>query len=203
MDAPARDSDSEPVPPPAVLIAQTSRHFVGMVQRCKDIMIVNMRYSSEGEGEIEVEAAISPGRTTKRPPSPVDPHPELGVEHSTVDIRLAVDAMLGQSTIPSTVTTIPRTDAAAMRPKGFARLGSRKPFPIARSKDDIAAEWCTRVFRHEGYLTADERVVGYLTATHARPVPCMQPSLRPCAPRPQPCAPSLRQACGSGVPRPR
>ena len=45
-----------------------------------------------------------------------------------------------------------------MRPKGWARLGSRKPFKVARCKDDITAEWCTKVFRHQGYLTADESV---------------------------------------------
>ena len=44
------------------------------------------------------------------------------------------------------------------RPKGWARLGSRKPFKIAKCKEDITAEWCTTVFRHQGYLTADERV---------------------------------------------
>jgi len=135
-----------------MLRAQTSRLGVGMIQRITDIMVVNMRYETEDADAVEVEAKLKSER------SEVESYPELSVEHTTAEIRLAVDGMLGQTTVPAVSTSIPRSDVASMRPKGWARLGSRKPFPIARSKDDITADWCTRVFRHQGYLTADERV---------------------------------------------
>ena len=148
------EMDAAPVPP---LQQSSSTRNVGLIQRITDIMVVHTRYDKAEEGVVEVEARISV-RTPKTPREPVEPHPELGPERSTVDIQLAVDGMLNQSTPRSSASTIPRTDVKAMRPKGWARLGSRKPFKIAKCKEDITAEWCTTVFRHQGYLTADERV---------------------------------------------
>ena len=149
----------QPVSPPR-LQAQTSRLNVGMIQRITDIMVVNMRYDTEDDGAVEVQAKLSSRSlaSPNTPRSPVELLPQLGPEHSTAEIQLAVDGILGQTTQSTACSSIPRSDVAAMRPKGWARLGSRKPFKIAKSKDDITAEWCTRVFRHQGYLTADERV---------------------------------------------
>ena len=148
------EMDAAPVPP---LQQSSSTRNVGLIQRITDIMVVHTRYDKAEEGVVEVEARISV-RTPKTPRSPVEPHPELGPERSTAEIQLAVDGMLNQNTPRCSHTSIPRTDVAAMRPKGWARLGSRKPFKIAKCKEDITAEWCTTVFRHQGYLTADERV---------------------------------------------
>ena len=156
--AEAADIELEPVSPPPLQV-QTSRLNVGMIQRITDIMVVNMRYDTEDDGAVEVQAKLSARSSPpKTPRSPVELLPQLGPEHSTAEIQLAVDGILGQTTFPAAASSIPRSDVAAMRPKGWARLGSRKPFKIAKSKDDITAEWCTRVFRHQGYLTTDERV---------------------------------------------
>ena len=156
--AEAADIELEPVSPPPLQV-QTSRLNVGMIQRITDIMVVNMRYDTEDDGAVEVQAKLSARSSPpKTPRSPVELLPQLGPEHSTAEIQLAVDGILGQTTFPAAASSIPRSDVAAMRPKGWARLGSRKPFKIAKSKADITAEWCTRVFRHQGYLTTDERV---------------------------------------------
>ena len=140
-----------------------------MRQRITDIFVVNATYSVEEEGVVEVEAVyrdVDAGSVEAHPDGALEAmrrpsHPEFdGDNHTVEEISVAIDNMLGTKTTPVNGTMIPRTDVAAMRPRGFQKLGSKMPFSIAKSKDDITPEWCTQVFRHRGYLTASERVTG-------------------------------------------
>ena len=125
------------------------------VAKVTDILFVGTAWhDAADDGVVEVKAQDVTVRERH------DSHPEFSPNrHRTSEVVANVDRMLGWADNTKLgITSIPRTDIAACRPKGFQKLGSRMPFQVPTCKEDLTTDWCTRCFRYRGYLTAAESV---------------------------------------------
>ena len=105
----------------------------------------------DADGIVMVEARPSMVGDEYRP-SIVEPIVDFSSATTVQEVNDACEAMLGYKVKPF------QEAAKWVRPPTYKRLGKRLPFKLAIGPSDITPEWCTEVFRYQGYIGMEESV---------------------------------------------